>query len=76
MENPTDYDVVMLIHSRFSLARILLQMKEVSVRLAQLYMKRVSGELDKLAGGSDKEPLREFLLVQGVRFAFRVHQVS
>lgn len=37
-------------------------------------MKRVASELDALSG-PDKEPNREFLLLQGVRFAFRVHQV-
>lgn len=53
----------------------LLQIKEAAVRLARLYMKRVSGELDQIVAGSEKEPFREFLLLQGVRFAFRVHQV-
>jgi hypothetical protein len=38
-------------------------------------MKRVASELDAL-NGTDKEPNREFLLLQGVRFAFRVHQVT
>lgn len=51
-----------------------LQIKLSSVQLARKYMKRVATELDAL-GGSDKEPNREFLLLQGVRFAFRVHQV-
>lgn len=51
-----------------------LQIKLSSVQLARKYMKRVASELDAL-GGSDKEPNREFLLLQGVRFAFRVHQV-
>lgn len=37
-------------------------------------MKRVSSELDGLSG-PEKEPNREFLVLQGVRFAFRVHQV-
>lgn len=44
------------------------------VQLARKYMKRVSTELDALSG-TEKEPNREFLLLQGVRFAFRVHQV-
>jgi hypothetical protein len=43
------------------------------VKLARLYMKRVSTELENV--GSINEPVREFLLLQGVRFAFRVHQV-
>jgi len=38
-------------------------------------MKRVGSELDALEG-TEKEPNREFLLLQGVRFAFRVHQVK
>jgi hypothetical protein len=38
-------------------------------------MKRVASELDALQG-TEKEPNREFLLLQGVRFAFRVHQVN
>lgn len=37
-------------------------------------MKRVASELDLLSG-PEKEPTREFLVLQGVRFAFRVHQV-
>lgn len=46
-----------------------------SVQLANKYMKRVASELDALEG-TEKEPNREFLLLQGVRFAFRVHQVK
>jgi len=49
------------------------QIKLASVKLARLYMKRVSAELDQAV--SINEPMREFLLLQGVRFAFRVHQV-
>lgn len=52
----------------------LLQIKLSSVQLAKKYMNRVASELDALSG-PDKEPNREFLLLQGVRFAFRVHQV-
>ena len=44
------------------------------MQLAKKYMKRVASELDILSG-PDKEPMREFLILQGVRFAFRVHQV-
>jgi hypothetical protein len=36
------------------------------------YMKRVSGELETVGGGPEEEEL----IVQGVRFAFRVHQVK
>ena len=51
-----------------------LQIKLASVQLAKKYMERVTSELDALQG-TEKEPNREFLLLQGVRFAFRVHQV-
>lgn len=51
-----------------------LQIKLSSVQLAKKYMKRVASELDALSG-PEKEPTREFLILQGVRFAFRVHQV-
>ena len=36
------------------------------------YMRRVSAELEAVGG----VPEEEELIVQGVRFAFRVHQVS
>lgn len=52
-----------------------LQIKLSSVQLARKYMKRVASELDALSA-PEKEPNREFLVLQGVRFAFRVHQVS
>lgn len=52
----------------------MLQIKLASVQLARKYMKRVASELDALEG-PEKEPNREFLVLQGVRFAFRVHQV-
>ncbi|RDX67658.1 Protein CHUP1, chloroplastic, partial [Mucuna pruriens] len=48
------------------------KIKLSSVQLAKKYMKRVASELDALSG-PDKEPAREFLILQGVRFAFRVH---
>uniref|UniRef100_A0A0D9XVU5 Protein CHUP1, chloroplastic n=1 Tax=Leersia perrieri TaxID=77586 RepID=A0A0D9XVU5_9ORYZ len=51
------------------------KIKLASVQLAKKYMKRVATELDALQG-NDKEPNREFLLLQGVRFAFRVHQFA
>lgn len=48
-----------------------------TVQLARKYMKRVASELDSAAVASSvKEPHREFLLLQGVRFAFRVHQFA
>jgi hypothetical protein len=51
------------------------QIKVASVKLARVYMTRVAAELEHLAG-SDREPVCEFLLLQGVRYAFRVHQVQ
>nr|XP_023903205.1 protein CHUP1, chloroplastic [Quercus suber] len=51
------------------------KIKLSSVQLARKYMKRVASELDALTG-PEKEPNREFLVLQGVRFAFRVHQFA
>ncbi|KAL5575272.1 hypothetical protein UlMin_016971 [Ulmus minor] len=48
------------------------QMKLASVKLAMKYMKRVSAELETVGGGPEEEEL----IVQGVRFAFRVHQFA
>lgn len=52
------------------------KIKLASVQLARKYMKRVTSELDAALNVPDKEPIREFLLLQGVRFAFRVHQFA
>ncbi|KAK4271679.1 hypothetical protein QN277_020333 [Acacia crassicarpa] len=49
------------------------QIKLASVKLAMKYMKRVSAELEAGGGGGPEE---EELIVQGVRFAFRVHQFA
>ncbi|KAL2344909.1 hypothetical protein Fmac_006194 [Flemingia macrophylla] len=49
------------------------QIKLASVKLAMKYMKRVSAELETGGGGGPEE---EELIVQGVRFAFRVHQFA
>lgn len=51
---------------------MLWQIKLASVKLAMKYMKRVSAELETGGGGPEEEEL----IVQGVRFAFRVHQVN
>ncbi|KAJ6431913.1 hypothetical protein OIU84_019232 [Salix udensis] len=45
------------------------KIKLSSVQLARKYMKRVASELDTVSG-PEKEPNREFLVLQGVRFAF------
>ncbi|KZV54156.1 hypothetical protein F511_34254 [Dorcoceras hygrometricum] len=49
------------------------QIKLASVTLAMKYMKRVLAELELIGGGG--VPEEEELIVQGVKFAFRVHQV-
>lgn len=49
-----------------------MQIKLASVKLAMKYMKRVSAELETVSGGPEEEDL----IVQCVRFAFRVHQVE
>ncbi|XP_047946807.1 protein CHUP1, chloroplastic-like [Salvia hispanica] len=48
------------------------QIKLASVKLAMKYMKRVTAELGMVAGGPEEEDL----IVQGVKFAFRVHQFA
>ncbi|KAK6124212.1 hypothetical protein DH2020_042048 [Rehmannia glutinosa] len=48
------------------------QIKLASVTLAMKYMKRVSAELEMVGGGPEEEDL----IVQGVKFAFRVHQFA
>ncbi|KAK2984198.1 hypothetical protein RJ640_017311 [Escallonia rubra] len=48
------------------------QIKLASVKLALKYMRRVSAELETVDGGPEEEEL----IVQGVRFAFRVHQFA
>ncbi|XVF87357.1 hypothetical protein PTKIN_Ptkin18bG0113600 [Pterospermum kingtungense] len=51
---------------------IVSQIKLASVKLAMKYMRRVSAELEAVGGGPEEEEL----IVQGVRFAFRVHQFA
>ncbi|WJX14048.1 Protein chup1, chloroplastic [Trifolium repens] len=51
------------------------KIKLSSVQLANMYMKRIASELDILSG-PEIEPTKEFLILQGVRFAFRVHQFA
>lgn len=48
-----------------------MQIKLASVKLGMKYMKRVCSELEMMAGSPEEEEL----MLQGVRFAFRVHQV-
>ncbi|XP_044496360.1 protein CHUP1, chloroplastic [Mangifera indica] len=51
---------------------IVSQIKLASVKLAMKYMKRVSAELEIFGGNPEEEEL----IVQSVRFAFRVHQFA
>ncbi|PUZ64684.1 hypothetical protein GQ55_3G162400 [Panicum hallii var. hallii] len=51
---------------------IVSQIKLQSVKLAMKYLRRVSSELEAIKGGPDEEEL----MLQGVRFAFRVHQFA
>ena len=48
-----------------------LQLKSGSMKLAKKYMNRVVTALQSYASSEDEE-----LTLQGVRFAFRVHQVA
>jgi hypothetical protein len=52
------------------------KIKRESVKLARLYINKVLSEVDCVEENALKEPMQEFILLQGVRFAFRVHQVS
>ncbi|KAH7297909.1 hypothetical protein KP509_25G018000 [Ceratopteris richardii] len=52
------------------------KIKLATVQLARKYMKRVAAELDESDTSPAQDPQREFLLLQGVRFAFRVHQFA
>ncbi len=53
-----------------------MQIKQESVKLARLYINKVLFEVDHVEENAHKEPMQEFILLQGVRFAFRVHQVN
>ena len=53
----------------------IVQVKASSVRMARSSMLRVSRELEGVADGPEKEGRKEFLTLQGVRLAFRIHQV-
>jgi ribosomal protein L18 len=52
----------------------LVQIKHSSMNLAKMYIKRVSLELDSIRN-LDRESSQESLLLQGVQFAYRAHQV-
>ncbi|XP_022892487.1 protein CHUP1, chloroplastic-like [Olea europaea var. sylvestris] len=54
---------------------ILSKIKFGSVKLAKMYMKRVATELQS-KGTSDKDSSMDYMLLQGVRYAFRIHQFA
>ncbi|GAB2280896.1 hypothetical protein Dimus_015516 [Dionaea muscipula] len=54
---------------------IISKVKLGSVKLAKMYMKRVATELQSRVS-SDKDPGMDYMLLQGVRFAFRIHQFA
>ncbi|XP_037406076.1 protein CHUP1, chloroplastic-like [Triticum dicoccoides] len=53
-------------------AGVVSQIKFQSMKLARKYLERVSSELEAIKVGPDEEEL----MLQGVRFAFRVHQFA
>ncbi|KAL3616776.1 hypothetical protein CASFOL_039170 [Castilleja foliolosa] len=55
---------------------ILSKIKFGSVKLAKMYMTRVAMELQSKGGASDKDSSLDYMLLQGVRFAFRIHQFA
>ncbi|KAL6546257.1 hypothetical protein OROMI_021978 [Orobanche minor] len=55
---------------------ILSKIKFGSVKLAKMYMKRVAMELQSKGEVSEKDSSLDYMLLQGVRFAFRIHQFA
>lgn len=51
------------------------KIKQASMKLANMYMKRIAMELQTLRH-SDRESTQEALLLQGVHFAYRAHQFA
>ncbi|KAJ4955721.1 hypothetical protein NE237_012504 [Protea cynaroides] len=51
------------------------KIKQGSIKLAKMYMKRVSLELESVQN-TERESMQEALLLQGVRFAYRAHQFA
>ncbi|XP_057970928.1 protein CHUP1, chloroplastic-like [Malania oleifera] len=54
---------------------ILSRIKFCSMKLAKKYMKRVAMELQS-KGAMEKDATLDYMLLQGVRFAFRIHQFA
>ncbi|EPS70040.1 hypothetical protein M569_04722, partial [Genlisea aurea] len=55
---------------------ILSKIKFSSVKLAKIYMKRVATELQYKGVTADKDTSLDYMLLQGVRFAFQIHQFA
>lgn len=51
------------------------QIKQASMTLVKMYMKRVTMELGSVQN-SDKQSIQESLLLQGMHFVYRAHQVT
>lgn len=51
-----------------------LQIKQGSMMLAKIYLRRVTTELES-AQYLERESTQESLLLQGIHFAYKVHQV-
>jgi hypothetical protein len=51
-----------------------MQIKQASMTLVKMYMKRLTMELESNRN-SDRESSQDSLLLQGVHFAYRAHQV-
>ncbi|KAA8528151.1 hypothetical protein F0562_035598 [Nyssa sinensis] len=54
---------------------IVSKIKQASIMLAKMYMKRVTTELESIRY-SERESTQEALLLQGVHFAYRTHQFA
>ncbi|ESW26479.1 hypothetical protein PHAVU_003G122900 [Phaseolus vulgaris] len=54
---------------------IMKNIKQASMTLVKMYMKRVTMELESIRN-SDRESIQDSLLLQGVHFAYRAHQFA
>ncbi|XP_027919077.1 protein CHUP1, chloroplastic isoform X1 [Vigna unguiculata] len=54
---------------------IMSNIKQASMTLVKMYMKRVTIELESIRN-SDRESIQDSLLLQGVHFAYRAHQFA
>lgn len=74
ISNVSIQSYLLLCHSSVESFVFFTQMKLASMKLAKLYMKRVSMEIESVKL-PEKESMQEALLLQSVRFAYRAHQV-